>query len=115
MSMKGIDAQVMAHRTTDYVKDASAQLRRNEMNQDFLAQQSKALSQEAQGQVAHLEQKEGPRVQVGEREQPPTPRKKKRSIKKEDGKLVAQSDEDDFEPDNPIVGAGIPNRIDIEV
>lgn len=115
MSMKGIDAQVMAHRTTEYVKDASAQLRRNDINQDFLAQQGKALAHEAQEQVAHLEQKEGPRVQVGEREHPPTPRKKKRIIKKEDGKLVVQSDEDDFEPDNPIAGAGVPNRIDIEV
>jgi hypothetical protein len=45
MSIKGIDAQMMIARTTEYVKDSAVQLKKSELTQDYLTAQ--ALKDEA--------------------------------------------------------------------
>lgn len=117
MSIKGIDTQVMAHRVTEYVKDASAQLRRSEVNQDFLAHQNRALAELAKGQVAHLEQKEPAVINLLERQPDTTPRqkKKRKPSQEEEEHIVIDSDSIDFEPDNPTAGVAVAARLDIEV
>ncbi|MDR3278764.1 MAG: hypothetical protein LBT12_08315 [Oscillospiraceae bacterium] len=49
MSIKGIDAQIMVARTTEYVRETDHQMRRNELMQDYLNVQGK-LANEAEGQ-----------------------------------------------------------------
>jgi hypothetical protein len=41
MAIRGIDAQIMVTRTAEFSKDAVAQLKRNELLQDYLTVQSK--------------------------------------------------------------------------
>ncbi len=69
MSIRGIDTQVMAHRATDYVKDASATLRRNDTNHDLQARLNNVETALKQEQVQTLEQKEAARIRAEERKQ----------------------------------------------
>lgn len=114
MAIRGIDAQVMAHRVTDYVRDASAALRRNDMNQDFLAHQNRVLTALASEQVQTLQQKEPPRVHVDEQTQRDDGQQKKRKRNAVDPALEDLL-VDGFEPDNPTVGTSVPHILDIEV
>jgi len=52
MSIKGIDAQIMITRTAELARDSSAQLRRNELMQDYLAAQTRALETQEKKSVA---------------------------------------------------------------
>ncbi len=51
MSIKGIDNQMMITRTAELAKDATSQLKRGELAQDYLAVQAKALAEHEQGVV----------------------------------------------------------------
>ena len=113
MAIRGIDTQVMAHRATEYVKDASAMLRRNDINHDVQAHLNKLESALKQEQVQTLQQKEAARIRTEERKQRDETRKKKkaRSYAVEDDALYV----DGFEPDDPTVGTAVPYKLDIEV
>ncbi|MDR1117320.1 MAG: hypothetical protein LBL09_03625 [Oscillospiraceae bacterium] len=59
MSIKGIDSQMMIARATDFVKESSNQLKKNELMQDYLAVQAKLESEHESNMVTrktHLEQ-----------------------------------------------------------
>jgi len=58
MSIKGIDTQIMVTRTPDVARDASALIKRPEVNQEFLAVQQKAADAHNQSRVKGTEQSE---------------------------------------------------------
>ena len=62
MSVKGIDAQVMLHRVTEYSKDASVQMRKNDSFQDFLTMKNIVDSENSRNQVISTYKTEGSRV-----------------------------------------------------
>ncbi|MGI5970212.1 MAG: hypothetical protein ACOX7P_00620 [Oscillospiraceae bacterium] len=62
MSLKGIDAQIMTQRATDFVKNASAANKRNELMQDYMALQRKAEDEARDNAVSEIEQKDEVRI-----------------------------------------------------
>lgn len=49
--IKGIETQIMVTRTTDYMREADSQQRKNELARDFHAVQTQALAEHEQKQV----------------------------------------------------------------
>jgi 23S rRNA-/tRNA-specific pseudouridylate synthase len=111
MSIRGIDGQMMINRTTEYTRDASAQIKQGEVTQDYLALQNKVLAEQQREQVTHLEGKESAGVRLEERKEPEGQSGRKRK-KKQPAKAEPQ---DEFVPDDPSVGIPLPKRLDIEV
>lgn len=113
MAMRGIDAQVMLHRTAEYVKDANAMLRRNDITHDVQAHLNNVETALKQEQVLSLQQKEAARIRLEERKRQEAQKKKKKKkpLLGEPTDLVV----DGFEPDDPTVGTAVPYKLDIEV
>ncbi len=116
MSIRGIDGQMMITRTTDFARDASVQLRRGEVSQDYLAYQNKVLSDMQKEQVSGLEQKEEARVKADERKEREQQDKAKKRKKPQNALAqAAAARREGFEPDDPTVGVSLPKMLDIEV
>ncbi|NLO47743.1 MAG: hypothetical protein GX111_05410 [Clostridiales bacterium] len=84
MSIKGIDNQLMVTRAADYAKEASTQLKRSELMQDYLYVQTKMLENRKKQVVPKTvksEQIEKIRSEQDNREQ--TKQNRKRDPKKE--------------------------------
>ena len=62
MALTGIDAQIALQRSTTYLQENVAQMRRGETTQDFLAVKNKLESEREQLQVQHLDQKEKAKI-----------------------------------------------------
>ena len=58
MSIRGIDTQIMINRTAEFSKDASAMMKRPEVQQEFLAAQQKVSDAQAQGKVLQTQESE---------------------------------------------------------
>lgn len=56
MSMRGIDAQIMVQRTTDYTRETADQVRRGDQTQSFLAARQQAESEITERTVVHTDQ-----------------------------------------------------------
>jgi|GEM_PF-6366796 len=111
MSLRGIESQMIVNRTNDYAKDASAQIRRGELSQEYLAQQNKVMAEMQKGQVAQMEGKESPRVLVDEQKEPDqggTGAKKRKKAQTAAQKAAAKNDQ-------PDVGAPTEYILDIKV
>ncbi len=112
VSLRGIDGQMMINRTGDYAREASVQLRRGDVAQDYLAHQNKVLADLKKEQVAQLEGKEAARIRLDER---PEGDPRQGSRKKKKKQPPAPVKDDGFVPDDPTVGISLPKRLDIEV
>lgn len=92
MSLRGIESQMIINRTSDYAREASAQIRRGELAQDYLAHQNKVLSDIQKEQVSHLESKEAARIRLDERKEPDQgasgKKKKKKPLASGEGQVV---------------------------
>ena len=66
MSIRGIDTQIMINRTTDMARDASAMMKRPEVNQDILAAQQKLSDAQDQTRVKGTEQSEMETIRADE-------------------------------------------------
>ncbi|NLT57758.1 MAG: hypothetical protein GXX99_02210 [Clostridiales bacterium] len=58
MSIKGIDAQMMVTRAVDYARESSAQLKKSELMQDYMAVQGRLLEQQGQKSVGGAQKAE---------------------------------------------------------
>ena len=58
MSIKGIDTQIMINRSADLARDASAMMKRPELQQEALAFQQKIASAQAQSRVSQTQETE---------------------------------------------------------
>lgn len=60
--LRGIDSQIAIQRLNDYAKEASAVLKRSELQHDFQSQLGRAVAERQKHQVSELAAKDNPRV-----------------------------------------------------
>lgn len=66
--LKGIETQIMVTRTTEIMREADAQQRRNELARDFQAAQTQALAEHEQKQVTQTSKTQEARIQRDKQE-----------------------------------------------
>lgn len=109
--IKGIDAQVITHRVTEYSKEVSAALRRDDLANEFADRLNKLNAQQEAKTVSQLEKAEHSRVNA---DQERSPSQQDQPHKQEKG--AAMHSEADSELELPSIGSRKETRLlDIEI
>ncbi len=110
--IKGIDAQIMTGRVTDFLKDTSAALKRPELNHDFMAKMIDAEKQKELQGVKHLE-KQDPSARVRERD--PQNQEQQEKKKHQENSVAEVISANGFIEAELSVGYGERKILDLEV
>ncbi len=110
--IKGIDAQVMTQRVTEYSKDVSATLHRDELANEFADRMNKLNAQQEAKTVSHLEKAEHARVNADQEQG----HERQEQRHRQDKDMPAQAEAAAREPELPGIGPRTETRLlDIEI
>lgn len=109
--IKGVDAQIMTQRVTEYTKDVSAMLRRDQLANEFADRMNKLNAEQEARTVSQLEKAESARVN-GDQEREDGRPQQHRQDTSEPGREAAQASA----PELPAIGKNTEIRLlDIEI
>ncbi len=110
--IKGIDAQVMTQRVTEYSKDVSAALHRDELANEFADRMNKLNAQQEAKTVSQLEKAENARVNADQEQG----HERQERHHRQDKGAAGHGEEAAREPELPGIGPRTETRLlDIEI
>ena len=111
--IKGVDAQIMTQRATEYSKDVNAMLRRDELANEFADRMNKINTRQETKTVTHLEKAEHARVN-GDQEKESKRREQQHKQARDEGEHGGEARP--RETELPAVGEGTETHLlDIEI